>query len=265
MVQLAEENEAVRISEKFWNASIAELKQGYNVETEERTVKYHCLVCGAVFEKGLIYKDGEQYYEAEKFAALHVDRVHGGMFHWLLTLDKKLSGLTDLQKGLLQAFRQSLSDAEAAKELGIGSTSTVRNHRFTLREKVKQAKLFLAVMELAEEKPGASSSFVSIPRTAVMVDERFAITEQENAEILGTYFKQGPDGPLSEFPKRQKRKAAILRHLLQRFETGRKYSEKEINAVLEAAYPDYVTLRRYLIDYGLLGREEDGSSYWVEL
>lgn len=265
MIQLAGEKEAVRISEKFWNASIAELKQGYKVETEERTEKYHCLVCGAIFEKGLIYKDGGQYYEAEKFAAQHVDRVHGGMFNWLLTLDKKLSGLTELQKGLLQAFRQSLSDAEAAKELGIGSTSTVRNHRFTLREKVKQAKLFLAVMELAEEKPGASSPFVSIPRTAVMVDERFAITEQENAEILGAYFKQGPDGPLAEFPKRQKRKVAILRHLLQRFETGRKYSEKEINAVLEAAYPDYVTLRRYLIDYGLLGREEDGSSYWVNL
>lgn len=265
MVQLAGENEAVQISEKFWNASIAELKQGYNVETEARTERYHCLVCGMPFEKGLIYKDGEQYYEAEKFAALHVDRIHGGMFNWLLTLDKKLSGLTELQKGLLQAFRQSLSDAEAAKELGIGSTSTVRNHRFTLREKVKQAKLFLAVMELAEEKPGASSPFVSIPRTAVMVDERFAITEQENAEILGAYFKQGPDGPLSEFPKRQKRKAAILRHLIQRFETGRKYSEKEINAVLEAAYPDYVTLRRYLIDYGLLDREDDGSRYWVKL
>lgn len=196
---------------------------------------------------------------------MHVSKVHGGMFSWLLSLDKKLTGLTDLQKGLLLAFRQSFSDAEAAKDLGIGSTSTVRNHRFTLREKVKQAKLFMAVMELAEEKPGTSSPFVSIPRTAVMVDERFAITEQENAEILGSYFKQGPDGPLSEFPKKQKRKAAILRHLIQRFETGRKYSEKEINAVLEKAYPDYVTLRRYLIDYGLLDREDDGSSYWVKL
>lgn len=82
---------------------------------------------------------------------------------------------------------------------------------------------------------------------------------------MGAYFKQGLDGPLSEFPKKQKRKAAILRHLIQRFETGRQYSEKEINAVLESAYSDYVTLRRYLIDYGLLDREDDGSSYWVKL
>ncbi|WNS45510.1 DUF2087 domain-containing protein [Paenibacillus sp. MMS20-IR301] len=258
-------NEAVKISERFWNASIPELKQGYHSEGDGQAAVFSCLVCGAQFEKGIIYKDGERYYEAEKFAALHVETVHGGMFAWLLTLDKKLTGLTELQKGLLEAFRQSLSDAEAAKELGIGSTSTVRNHRFTLREKVKQAKLFLAVMELAEEKPGAASPFVSIPRTAVMVDERFAITEEENAGIIQAYFKQGPDGALSEFPKKQKRKAAILRHLIQRFETGRKYSEQEINAVLKLAYPDYVTLRRYLIDYGLLDREDDGSSYWVKI
>lgn len=265
VIQLSEGNEAIRISEKFWNASIAELKQGYTCEGDGHLAVFHCLVCGEQFEKGIIYKDGDRFYEAERFAGLHVDNMHEGMFAWLLTLDKKLTGLTELQKGLLQAFHQSLSDAEAAKELGIGSTSTVRNHRFTLREKVKQARLFLAVMELSEEKPAASSPFVSIPRTAEMVDERFAITEQENTEILGAYFKQGLDGPLSEFPKKQKRKAAILRHLIQRFETGRQYSEQEINAVLELAYPDYVTLRRYLIDYGLLDREDDGSSYWVKL
>lgn len=262
---MPEGNESISISEKFWNATIAELKQGYSSDGNGQTESYYCLVCGEQFEKGIIYKDEDRYYEAEKFAKRHVDKIHGGMFAWLLTLDKKLTGLTELQKGLLQAFRQSLSDAEAAKALGIGTTSTVRNHRFTLREKVKQAKLFLAVMELAEEKTGAASAFVSIPRTAVMVDERFAITEQENAEIIGAYFKEGAGGPLSEFPKKQKRKAAILRHLIQRFETGRSYSEKEINAVLESAYPDYVTLRRYLIDYGLLDRKDDGSRYWVKL
>ncbi|MNI93759.1 hypothetical protein D3C73_1517580 [compost metagenome] len=98
-----------------------------------------------------------------------------------------------------------------------------------------------------------------------MVDERFAITEEENAEILSAYFKQGPEGPLSEFPKKQKRKAAILRQLIKRFETGRQYTEKEVNAILKEASSDYVTLRRYLIDYGLLDREPDGSTYWVKL
>lgn len=262
---LPEEKGSVSISEKFWDASIEELKQGYIFETRERSGYYTCLVCGEEFEKGIIYKKEDLYYEAEKYAALHGVEVHGSMFNWLLGLDKKLTGLTELQKGLLDAFHHNLSDGEAAKKLGIGSTSTVRNHRFTLREKVKQAKVFLAVMELAEEKPGAASPFVSIPRSASMVDERFAITEEENAEILAAYFKQGLEGPLSEFPKKQKRKAAILRQLIKRFAAGRKYSEKEVNGILNEAYSDYVTLRRYLIDYGLLDREDDGSSYWVKL
>lgn len=265
VMMLPDNKESVGISEKFWNASITELKQGYIFEKKDQSGYYTCLVCGEAFEKGIIYKQEERYYEAEKYAELHVAHAHGTMFNWLLGLDKKLTGLTELQKGLLKSFNQGQSDAEAAKELGIGSTSTVRNHRFTLREKVKQAKLFLAVMELTEEKPGVSSPFVSIPRTASMVDERFAITEEENTEILKAYFKQGPEGPLSEFPKKQKRKAAILRQLIKRFTPERRYSEKEINAVLSEAYHDYVTLRRYLIDYGLLDREDDGSSYWVKL
>lgn len=265
MIGLSERNEANGISEKFWNATISELKQGYIQETRDHSNFYTCLVCGAEFEKGIIYKEDDRYFEAQKYTEIHVSRQHGGMFNWLLQLDKKLTGLTDLQKGLLNAFRQGLSDTDAATDLGIGSTSTVRNHRFTLREKVKQAKLYLAVMELAEEKPGVNSPFVSIPRSAVMIDERFAITEEENKEILNTYFKQGVDGPLSEFPKKQKRKAAILRQLLQRFETGRTYSEHEVNEIIGQAWPDYVTIRRYLIDYGLLDRKGDGSSYWVHI
>lgn len=262
---LTERNEAISISEKFWDASIEELKKGYYYEERDHEQFYVCLVCGKAFEKGIIYKEENTYYEAEKYAALHVVHAHGSMFEWLLGLDKKLTGLTDLQKGLLRAFRQSLSDGEAAKALGIGSTSTVRNHRFTLREKAKQAKLFLAVMELIEEKPASTSPFVSIPRSASMIDERFAITEEENAEIIKAYFKQGEDGPISEFPKKQKRKVAILRQLIKRFEIGKEYTEKEVNAILTEAHSDYVTLRRYMIDYGLLERESDGSCYWVKL
>lgn len=262
---MSEGREAVGISEKFWNASIEELKTGYVFEARDRSEFYVCLVCGETFEQGIIYREEETYYEAKKYASHHVNQAHGSMFNWLLGQDKKLTGLTDLQKGLLNCFRQGQSDGEAARELGIGSTSTVRNHRFTLREKAKQARLFLAVMELAEERAGTSSPFVSVPRSASMVDERFAITEEENAEILQAYFKEGPQGPLSEFPRKQKRKAAILRQLIKRFETGRDYSEKEVNQILGEAFSDHVTLRRYLIDYGLLEREEDGSRYWVRL
>ena len=97
-----------------------------------------------------------------------------------------------------------------------------------------------------------------------MVDERFAITEQENEEIIKAYFKEGTDSPLSLFPKKEKRKIVILKQLIQRFDPKRKYTEKEVNEILKKAYHDYVTIRRYFIEYGFMDRHPDGSSYWVK-
>lgn len=54
-----------------------------------------------------------------------------------------------------------------------------------------------------------------------------------------------------------------MEHLTERFfEPGRRYSEREVNAVLSSRYDDYSTLRRYLIDEGLLTRSPAGSAYW---
>ena len=252
----------VDLSELFWSASVEEIQRGYvyTAETEE----FVCLVCGERFVKGIVYPQDGVFYEAEKFAGVHLVQEHGSMFEYLLNLEKKLTGLTDLQKSLLNFFHEGYSDAEIVKELDGGSTSTIRNHRFALREKEKQAKVFLAIMGLVDTRTSKKHKFIPIPRTTTMVDERFAITEEENAEILRTYFPEGPVGPLSEFPKKEKRKAVILRHLHKRFQPNRQYTEPEVNEILKAAYHDYVKLRRYLIEYGFLDRKADGSAYWVK-
>jgi hypothetical protein len=119
-------------------------------------------------------------------------------------------------------------------------------------------------MELLMEHTAKEDQFVEIPRRAPMVDERFAITEKENDEVLQAHFPQGLNGPLVRFPKKEKKKVIILRQLIQRFDFQQKYSEKEVNEILKKAYDDYVTLRRYLIEYGFLDRYPDGSSYWVK-
>ena len=67
--------------------------------------------------------------------------------------------------------------------------------------KMKQAKVFLALMELSEEKSKVQTKFVPIHRTATMVDDRYNITEEENDEVLKAHFTEGLDGPLSKFPK----------------------------------------------------------------
>jgi len=55
-----------------------------------------------------------------------------------------------------------------------------------------------------------------------------------------------------------------LREIAEKFQNSRIYREKEVNEILKGFYDDYVTLRRYLIEYGLLDRKRDGSQYWLK-
>lgn len=250
------------LSKLFWSAHLTELKRGYVYEPPSE--EYVCLICGARFLKGRIYQADEMLLEAEKAVQTHITRAHSGTFAFLLALDKKYTGLTEHQRDLLTCFYRKQSDKEIAVQMENGNTSTIRNQRFTFRERAKQAKIFLAIMELLEEQATREEKFIEIPRSATMVDERFAITEAENAAILKAYFKEGPDGPIRDFPKKEKKKIVILKQLLQRFEPGRQYTEKEVNEILKAAFHDYVTVRRYFIEYGFMDRQPDGSFYWVK-
>jgi len=249
-------------SKEFYNAGLAEIKQGYVYDPVAE--EYSCLLCDQRFTAGRIYNLDEVLYEAEKAVRLHIGQAHGSTFEFLLKLDKKDTGLTDHQKELLRCFYGNLSDKAIAAKMENDNTSTIRNQRFSFRERARQAKLFLALMELLEEHGSKAEKLIEIPPTVSMADERFIITEQENEAILKTYFPDGLGGPLSSFPKKEKRKVAILRQLIQRFDPKRQYTEKEINTILENAYDDYVTLRRYLIEYGFLDRYPDGSRYWVK-
>lgn len=245
-----------KVSALFWNASVEEIKKGYIYDFPSET--YTCLICGEVFEKGRIYGSDGLLFEAEKAAANHVSQKHFSVFSFLLGLDKKYTGLTEHQKKLLELFYQGYDDKEIAAALG-GSLSTVRNHRFNFREKEKEAKITLAILQLLNERLAEGRG-----KAAKLVDDRYAISEEESAKVMKLYFKEGPDGPLSHFPAKEKRKIIVLRHLLKRFEAGKTYSEQEVNKLIKEVYADYVTVRRCFIEYGFMERTPDGSSYWVK-
>lgn len=245
------------VSSSFQNATIDELKKGYIEEAES----YLCLLCGEQVEKGVIYPQDGKLYEAEKFMKCHMEAAHQSVFHYLIGLDKKMTGLTEHQTKLLELFYQGKSDAEVKKELEIGSASTIRHHRFALKEKERQARNFLAIMELLKEKDNHAPSFVPVHKTATMVDDRYNITAEEQIEITEKYFK---DGVLSKFPIKQKQKLIVLREIAKRLEGQESYSEKELNQLLMTIYDDYVVIRRYLIEYGFLDRKADGSLYWLK-
>lgn len=248
--------------ELFFNASLKDMKKGYVYihETEE----YICLVCGKKYEEGIIYRDEEKFYAAEKYMKLHIENEHVSMFHYLINMNKKYTGLTEIQKEFLTYYKNNYSDKEIAEKMG-GSQSTIRNHRFKLREKEKQAKTFLVLMELLNEdkrKEDKKEDLVTVHKAASMVDERYVTTEKEKNKILKIYFDE--TGHLKEYPAKAKRKIIVLSEIMSNFKEGRKYSEKEVNRILKRIYDDYVSIRRALVEYGFMDRKNDCSEYWVK-
>lgn len=250
----------MELSDFFWNASLEELKRGYIQEKES----YICLLCGEAFEKGVIYPHENKFYEAERYTRIHIEKTHQSVFEYLIGLDKKLTGLTDHQNQLLRLFYQGKNDKEVQQEMGIGSMSTIRHHRFALKEKERQAKTFLALMELLKEKDEHAPAFIPPHKTAKMVDERYAITQGEQEKIIKKYFPEGPTGSLNKYPPKEKQRLIVLREIVKHLENERTYNEKELNEILKALYDDYVMIRRHLIEYGFLDRKPDGSQYWLK-
>ncbi|SES18680.1 DUF2087 domain-containing protein [Salipaludibacillus aurantiacus] len=249
--------------ERFWQSSVEELTKGFTYDSHEEA--YICLICNERFQDGVVYKREERLYEARKAIHLHISDDHQSVVDSLLSMDKKYTGLSDHQKELLHFFKQGMTDREIVSAQKGGSTSTIRNHRFKLKEKEKQAKVFLAIMNgLRQEQKESKDDLVEIHKGAKMVDERYAVTVEERDKVLKTYFKEGLNGPLASFPSKEKRKIIVLQHLLQRFDPAKIYSEKSVNEILKSIYSDFATLRRYFIEYGFMERSLDCSEYWVK-
>ena len=69
-------------------------------------------------------------------------------------------------------------------------------------------------------------------------------------------------GRLVEIPRAPELRLELLRHVAERFEPGRTYREPEVNALLRGVHDDHAAMRRHLVDAGLLGRDDDGATYW---
>lgn len=217
--------------------------------------QYHCLYCEAVFNEGQIYPYADKLFTAKKMIQQHLEKKHQGPLMALLSLTKNKTGLTDSQHELLHLFAQDLTDTIIAQRLGI-STSTVRNHRFKLKEKERQAKVFLSIMQLL----GHNDIVLPHPG-ATMLDDRYQINAAEREKVLASYFDE--NGFISQFPRKEKRKIIVLSALIQDFDHKKNYSEHGVNEILKRRITDFVTVRRYLIEYGFMQRTNDGKSYWV--
>jgi len=67
-------------------------------------------------------------------------------------------------------------------------------------------------------------------------------------------------GRLLSIPVQRKKRLAVLTWLVEDFQPGRLYPESEVNRVIARRHPDFVAVRRYLVDEELMQRRR--SVYW---
>jgi len=257
----------------FWNASTEDLKRGFSLN--ERDNHYACLFCGMTFERGVIYPVEEMFYDARKAADTHVRTQHQPIFEFYLNMGRIYTGLSEGQAEMAKHFYNGYSDKEIVALTSANSASTIRNQRFSIREKYKQAKILVVLVELLEErleriKQGgrtelSDEKLVDFHPTATSVDERYAISQAEKQAVINRYFEADNKLLIKQFPAKEKKKIIIMQKLMDDFETNKQYTEKEVNNILKRYYDDFASVRRCLIQYGFMDRSGDGARYWVKL
>jgi DNA-binding transcriptional ArsR family regulator len=77
--------------------------------------------------------------------------------------------------------------------------------------------------------------------------------DADEARVLSGFFDE--DGRLTTIPAHSSKRLLVLRYLRDRcFPEDRAYPEKEVNQRLAVVHPDAASLRRYLVDAGLMRR-----------
>jgi ArsR family transcriptional regulator len=142
---------------------------------------------------------------------------------------------------LLSARALSVEELAAAVDL---TPATVSHHLALLREAglVEAAHEQYYTVYRFRQQPLLDAMRTLVERPASPgLDEDLAKYDQK---VLRDYLV---DGRLKTIPTQRKKRDVILRYLAQRFEPGRLYSEKEVNAILVDYHDDVATLRRELV------------------
>ncbi len=105
-----------------------------------------------------------------------------------------------------------------------------------------------ALRAIAGQLPG------SAPADAAVFDGVWTSAEQA---ILARFFERDR---LREIPATRGKRLVVLERIVQVFEPGLRYDETEVSRRLQLFHPDYASLRRYLVDEGLMTRAD--GSYW---
>jgi len=144
----------------------------------------------------------------------------------------------------------------AAIALGATTVSEIVD-RSALAESTVQAALpRLVTGGLVQQGDGLEVSVTALRAAAQLRAPRDrGVTDAETPDEQRVLRNFVADGRLVRLPARRAQRQVVLGYVARRFESGRSYTEREVNGILYKLFDDAVSLRRYLVDEQLLKRE----------
>ena len=152
---------------------------------------------------------------------------------------EELAALLELRPPTISHHLSKLSD--------VGLVSARAESYYNLYSLETDALQTMAQRLLAEE---------TLPAVTADVD-----LDAYDRQVINNY--GSPDGTLRFIPTKQRKFEAVLRYVVQAFEPGTEYSEKEVNEILGRYNEDTAVLRRGMVDRQMMIRKADGSLYWL--
>lgn len=237
-------------------SNLASKKQAW--PTPEKWTLRHAMNIVA-FEAGFLHWEHAREYltgqfvpdiPASRFADpgefWHLRNGHGFINQWFASYDEARQ-LRDARHSLLPYKNQfMLAEADYLAALGLPtnpSQDLVSDYGSTSWQALCMARLQATRQQaMPAHAPETNSAEISA---------------EYSRQVLATFVEQGR---LNKIPQMRKKRMVILQWLVQQLETGRRYSEKEINAFLLQFHEDCATLRREFIASRLMQRED--GVYW---
>ena len=139
-----------------------------------------------------------------------------------------------------------------AERVGL-STSTVSFHL----KKLEDANIVSSKKEQYYTIYTLNEEILSMNLRDLIIDSRKEeeiLNEREEKykkKIIDSFFKYCK---LIEIPVQKKKRQIVLEKIVEAFEKDREYTEKEINLIIADFHDDFCTIRRDLIGFGLMER-----------
>lgn len=167
-------------------------------------------------------------------------------------------------------FVKAMSSAERLRVIGAlahgpAAQSEIAEQLHAPARDVLQHLSFLVRVGIVRETDGMyeldEKAVESLAR-GQLKDSRPQYQEQPEdvRKVLKAYLNA--DGTIKEFPLETKKLVILLNFVVDVFAFDANYTEKEVNTILRRFHVDVASLRRDLVDHGLMARESNGSKYW---